>query len=439
MARRLSLAEMQAMQQDQLGFAQRAAEEEGGIAHYQLLWMEMFFITDPEVVRECLVKHADKMHRDPFVSKALGRIMGQGVFVAEGAQWKRQRHLVQPAFHATRIRQYAETMAAYTQEMVDSWQTGQIVAIDQSLAELTLRIIAKTMYGIDLVDQTDKIGRLMKTILTIAEEQLGQFIVLPKWIPTRQHRRQAAALREIRELLRNIVRQRQAEGEDRGDLLSMLLRARDEEGNPMPEEVLLDECITLFVAGHETTAAALTWSWYLLTEHPAIAQQLMAEIDGVLAGEPITFDKIANLPLLDAVIKETLRLYPPAFGFGRSVQEPFTVAGTTFPRRAILLFSTFATHRSSRYYAEPEQFRPQRFVDEATQPDRYTYFPFGAGSRICLGNMFAMMEAAVILATMMANVTLQRADDTTVVMDTVVTLRPRHPLHLRVERRNEVQ
>jgi cytochrome P450 len=258
-----------------------------------------------------------------------------------------------------------------------------------------LRIIAKTMYGVDLADQTAAIGHHMQTLLSIAEAQLGQFVVAPSWLPTRQNRRQKEALAAVRALLRDIIRQRQAEGVDKGDLLSMLLQARDEDGRPMPEEQLLDECMTLFVAGHETTAAALTWCFALLTDHPAVAERLTAEVDEVLQGQPIQFEQIAALPYLDGVLKETLRLYPPAFGFGRAVQEPFSVAGTAFPQKAILRFSVYATHHSPLYYDEPEAFRPERFLDEATKPDRYTYLPFGAGSRICVGNMFAMMEAAV--------------------------------------------
>jgi cytochrome P450 len=212
----------------------------------------------------------------------------------------------------------------------------------------------------------------------------------------------------------------------------MLLSVRDEEGNPMPEQQVLDECLTLFVAGHETTAAALTWAWYLLAQHPDVAQQLCDQIDEVLGDEPLTFEKLSSLPLLEAVIKETLRLYPPAFGFGRQVQEPFTAVGYDFPKNAVILFNSYVTHRRADLYEEPDAFRPERFLDKATEPDRYAYFPFGAGPRICLGNMFAMLEAQVILATMMQQVQLQLAVTKPVELDTLVTLRPKEALLMQV-------
>ena len=432
MTQRLTMNQLAAMQADQLGFVQKATQEQGPVAHYKAMWMEMFFISSPEVIRECLVKHPDKMHRDPFVAGLLRRVLGGGVFLAEGEQWKRQRQQIQPAFHALRIREYAAVMQQYTAEMTAGWTAGQVVNASEMLTQLTLRIIAKTMYGVDLAGQTAELGRLIQTLFALVENQLGRPFNLPLWIPTRENRQQVAIVRQVRELLRGIIHQRQAEGVDKGDLLSMLLQARDEAGNPMPEELLLDECLTLFNAGHETTAAALTWCLALLTQHPPVLARLMAELEQVLGGQPIQFEQIAQLPYLDAVLKETLRLYPPAYAFGRQVQQPFQVGEYTFPKKAILLFSVFATHHSPLYYDQPEAFRPERFLDEATKPDRYTYLPFGAGPRICVGNMFALMEAAVVLATILQNVTLTRADDQPVEVDTVFTLRPKYPLNLRV-------
>ncbi|MCA9972407.1 MAG: cytochrome P450 [Anaerolineales bacterium] len=433
--KKLSYAEMRAFQADQLAFMQQAAAELGGVAHLKMLNLHMFLISEPALVRELLVHHSHQMHRDPFVSRVFKRFTGNGVFTAEDALWQRQRKLLQPAFHAMRIRAYADVMAAYARDMVLGWQTGDAVAVDQALTQLTLRIIAKTMYDVDLAAETAEIGRLMQEILTVAEAQLKMTFLPPAWLPTRLNRRQAAALRQVRDLLRQIVHRRQAEGVDHGDLLSMLLSVRDEAGRPMPEAQLLDECVTLFVAGHETTAAALTWTWHLLTQHPDVLQRLAAEVDAALGGMPVTFERLAAMPLLEAAIKETLRLYPPAFGFGRTVMAPFSAGGIDFPKGAVILFSTFVTHRRPDLYVNPAHFRPERFLDKETAPDRYAYFPFGAGPRICLGNMFAMLEAQVILATMLQHVTLAPATDRPVTLETVVTLRPRDALLLRVTRR----
>jgi cytochrome P450 len=436
--KRLSLAEMQAFQNDQLAFTQaliheRLAQGMGGVAHCKMLWQEMFLVAEPAVIRELLIHHGDKMQRDPFVRRVFKRIMGNGVFIAEGENWRRQRKLVQPAFHAMRIRDYMETMAAYTREMVAAWRPGQEVVIDDELTRLTLRIIAKTMFDVDLETGTAVIGQLMKEILLVGEAQLKMAMPPPAWLPTPGNRRQQRALRAVKELLREIIHQRQAAGEDRGDLLSMLLAARDEEGRPMSEEQLLDECVTLFVAGHETTAAALTWSWYLLAQHPGILAQLRQETVAALAGAPLTFATLAQTPLLEAVVKETLRLYPPAFAFAREVVEPFTAAGYHFPRRAVIMFSVYATHRRPDLWPEPEAFKPERFLNRENEVDRYAYLPFGAGSRICLGNSFAMLEAQTILATMVERVNLTPIDTEPATLDTVITLRPRDPLGMRVK------
>lgn len=435
--KRLSFSEMRALKEDQLGFMQRVAREQGGVAHLKVLWYDLFVISEPDVIRELLIKHPHQLHRDPFSANVLGRFLGNGILMTEGESWKRQRKLMQPAFHALRIRQYTGTMATYAREMVETWRTGDVRAIDQELTQLTLRIIAKTMYDVDLAEQTAEIGRLMKEILSVGEAQLRMSFVPPKWLPTPMNRRQQRALQEVRTLLLDIIRARRAEGTDHGDLLSMLLSVRDEEGAPMPEQQVLDECITLFVAGHETTAAALTWTWHLLSQHPETASQLHVAVDEELGGAPVAFEDLADLPLLDAVIKESLRLYPPAFSFGRTVLEPITVGEHAFPKGAILMISSYATHRRPDLYAAPEQFRPQRFLNAEEQPDRYTYLPFGVGSRVCLGNMFAMLEAAVILATMLQHVRLEPISDRPVEMDTLITLRPRDPLMMRVHKREE--
>lgn len=432
--KKLSFAEMRAFRNNQLPFMLQTAVEIGGVAHLQMMGLNLFIISEPAMIRELLLQHGHQMHRDPFVARVFRRFMGQGVFIAEGETWRRQRRLMQPAFHAQRIHSYAATMAAYTREMMADWQPGQVVAIDRELTQLTLRIIAKTMFGVDIAAQTAVLGNLMQEILTTGEAQLKMPFLPPAWLPTPGNRRQQRALRQVKSLLRDLIAARRVADVDQGDLLSMLLLARDEEGQPMPEAQLLDECVTLFVAGHETTAAALTWAWYLLAQQPAVLAQLQMEVQSVVGDTAVTFDHLAHMPLLEAVIKETLRLYPPAFGFGRQTLEPFTVGDTHFPQGAVILFSVYATHHRPDLWPEPEAFRPERFLDKAATPDRYTYLPFGAGARICLGNLFAMMEAQVILATMAQQGGLTLATDKPVTLDTVITLRPRDPLRLRVEK-----
>ena len=365
--------------------------------------------------------------------------MGNGVFIAEDEAWQRQRKLVAPAFHAMRIRAYAATMADYTREMVGRWRDGQVVALDKELTQLTLRIIAKTMFNVDLLPEAERIGRLMQDLLETGEKQLDAAYPPPNWVPTPTNRRQKAALRELHELIRTIIHQRQASGGDEGDLLSMLLLARDDEGQPMSESQVIDECVTLLAAGHETTAVALAWTWLLLGQSPAVAARLYDEVNGVLGGEPVTFERLAELPYTEAIVKETLRLYPPAFSFGRTPLEEidFTAEGGRylFRKGASLIVSTIAMHRLPEYYPDPLAFRPERWAAGEPQPPKYAYLPFGGGPRVCLGNLFAMMEAQVILATMAQHVRLSPLAESLPHWEPLITLRPKPPVEVRVGRR----
>ncbi len=436
---KVSWRESQALSVDRIGWMIRSATERG-VAHYKVLMFDIFFIAEPNVIRELIVKRPHLLHRDPFTTNVLRRIMGHGVFIAEDEAWQRQRKLVAPAFHAMRIRAYAATMAGYTRQMVGRWQDGQVVALDKELTQLTLRIIAKTMFNVDLLPEAERIGRLMQDLLETGEKQLDAAYPPPNWVPTPTNRRQNAALRELHDLIRDIVRQRQASGRDEGDLLSMLLLARDDDGRPMSEAQVIDECVTLLTAGHETTAVALMWTWLLLGQEPAAAEQLYAEVDGVLGKEPVAFERLADLPYTEAVVKETLRLYPPAFSFGRTPQEDirFTAEGGDyfFRQGASLIISTIAMHRLPEYFPQPEAFRPERWAAGEPPPPKYAYLPFGGGPRVCLGNLFAMMEAQVILATMAQHVRLEPVAAGLPPWEPLITLRPEGTVEMRVSRRS---
>jgi cytochrome P450 len=276
----------------------------------------------------------------------------------------------------------------------------------------------------------------MTVLLETGEAQLDSAYPPPNWVPTPVNRRQNKALGELHGVLRGIIRARQASGRDEGDLLSMLVQARDEDGRPMSEAQIVDECVTLVTAGHETTAVALMWAWLLLGQHPEAADRLYEEVDGQLAGHPLTFEKLAALPYTEMVIKETLRLFPPAFSFGRAPVEDvaFTVNGReyVFKKGATIIISTMAMHRLPEYFPEPDAFRPERWTASEPQPPKYAYLPFGAGPRVCLGNMFAMMEAQVILATMVQQVRLSPEPGVKMEWDPLITLRPSGPVRMRV-------
>ena len=437
-AARLGWGQAQEMSLDRIGWMIRSAAEQG-VSHYKVLWFDIFYIAQPDVVRELIVKRPHLLHRDPFTTNVLRRIMGNGVFIAEDEAWQRQRKLVAPAFHAMRIRAYAETMAAFSREMVGRWRDGETVALDEELTALTLRIIAKTMFNVDLLAEAEHIGRLMRALLETGEKQLDAAYPPPNWVPTPTNRRQNAALRELHTLVRDIIRARQASGRDEGDLLSMLVQARDDDGRPMSEAQIIDECVTLLTAGHETTAVALMWTWLLLGQHPDVADRLAAEGDGVLGGAPVTFERLADLPVTESIVKETLRLYPPAFSFGRTPLEdiPLEVNGQRyfFRKGASLIVSSIAMHRLPEYFPEPEAFRPERWTAGEVAPPKYAYLPFGGGPRVCLGNLFAMMEAQVILATMAQHVRLLPVEPGLPDWSPLITLRPQGEVRLRVTRR----
>ena len=375
---RMTFTEFRQLMTDRVGYLSRSHAQHGSLLHFNVMGIEIFVLSEPDILRDVLLKHSKQMRRDALTSTILKRIMGEGVFTAEGEAWQRQRKMIQPAFHATRIRDYTETMAQFTQDMVAAWCVDDVLSIDRAMAQLTLRIIAKTMYGVDLQDDVAKFGRYMATLTAIAEKQLQTGHLAPTWVPSPANLRFKWSKKRIRSLLQNIVKQRRALGGDQGDLLSMILNARNENGQPMSDELILDELITVFFAGQDTTSAALTWAWHLLMTHPEVTERLRAEVGSVLGDEMVSFEKLAEMPYLEAVIKEALRLYPPAPLLARLTTEPFTVGQVQLPKNALLFLNIFELHRRPEQFPDPTCFKPERFLDEDKLSDRYAYIPFSA-------------------------------------------------------------
>lgn len=387
--------------------------------------IKITYFTTPAAHRDILVNQPDAFHRDPRSGRLFRFLMGESVFTAEGDAWKRRRRLVQPAFHATRVNAYAETMAQYAAEMVDSWRDGTSIDLERAMTDVTMRIIAGTMFGVDLKSTVDEIGQLMQTILRVSEQRLNELIPRPDWWPSAEYRRQREALHDLQRILADIIARRRAANEDRGDLLSMLLLSRDEDGDLLSDEEALAESITLFVAGHETTAVTLMWAFKLLSEHPHVAAQLHDELDRVLAGRTPTLADLPNLPMTELVMKETLRLYPAAYSFGRSSVRPVTVEGYSLPAKRMVMLSPYILQRNPALFDAPDAFRPERFAEDAAQEiGRYAFLPFGAGPRVCLGNSFAMLEIRLLLATIAGRVALALPPGAQVDMAPQVTLHP---------------
>jgi cytochrome P450 len=363
------------------------------------------------------------------------------LLTSEGEFWKRQRKLSQPAFHAKRIQAYGETMVSYTQAMLDTWTEDQVRNVNNDMMRLTLSIVVKSLFNTEIGEEANRIGEALTTVLDATTDGMRSlFFMLPEWAPLPRNIRNKRGVRQLDTIISRIIDERRGSSEDKGDLLSMLLLAEDEDGNRMTDKQLRDEVVTLVLAGHETTANALTWSWFLLSQHPEVEAKLHEEVDRVLGGRAPTLEDLRKLEYTNMIFKEALRMYPPIPAYGRETIVPVELGGYTLPAGSIINISPHVFHMDSRWWEKPEEFRPERFSKEnEKQIPKYAYLPFGGGPRICIGNSFAEMEAVLLLATIAQQYRL-RLDpaDQEVVPEPTLTLRPRHNLTMRLERREPV-
>jgi len=419
---------LRAMQRDPLGFLTRIAREFGDVVHFTFGPQHLYLINEPDLIREVLVTK----ERAFMKGRALQRtklLLGEGLLTSEGDFHLRQRRLMQPAFHRDRIARYAEGMRANAERVAESWRDGQTMDVAQEMTRLTLSIVAQTLFGADVSSEADEIGRALTELMEVFTVLLNPFTQWLMKLPTPKMRSTQRAIERLDATIYRMIEQRRASGVDRGDLLSMLLLAQDE-GEVMTDRQVRDEAMTLFLAGHETTANALAWTFYLLAQNPHV------EIgDGTHAR---------------MVLAESMRLYPPAWIIGRLALENVEIGGYTIPRGAIVIVSQYVTHRDPRYWPEPEKFDPERFRDEDPSPGpaargptspggrgrreaagegisrpKFAYFPFGGGSRICIGEGFAWTEGVIVLQTLARKWRLSLAQSTPVIPKPVITLRLR--------------
>lgn len=363
-------------------------------------------------------------------------IFGHGLLTAEGDTWLRQRRLAAPAFHSRRIAAYGDVMVRYAERMLDGWHDGESRDAHHEMMKLTMQIVSKTLFDAEVSEDEMEVSRAFDAIVEEIALRFRQPLPIPDWLPLPRNRRYLAAVRRLDALVyRFIAARRRVEG-DRGDLLSMLLAARDEDGRGMTDVQVRDEVITLFLAGHETTAIALSWTWYLLARHPEAEARLAEELETVLDGRAPTLEDLPRLSYTEQVIKESMRRYPPAYAFGREAVEDCEIGGYRIPAGATVFMSQWAMHRDSRFFAEPEAFRPERWTAELEQSlPRYAYLPFGGGPRICIGNRFAMMEAVLLLATIARRFRLRLASSDEIKPFPSITLRPVGGVPVRLEAR----
>jgi cytochrome P450 len=400
--------------------------------------MHLYFVADPAVIDEILVKKADAFRKDR-TSRLMGRVIGKGLLVNEGEPWRRQRRLMQPAFHQRHLQSYALLMATAAERAAAGWRDGEVRNVHDDMMGVTMTIVAEALFGTGVAGNTDRIGEAIAEMMEEFSRILGLAARFqpPAWVPTRINRKLRASARQIDGLILGIIAARKkshAQGDtERDDLLSLLIDARDEDGAGMSDTQIRDEAMTLFLAGHETTALALTYALYLLAMHPDRQARLAEEVTRVLGGRRPTFEDLPALAETELVVLETMRLYPPAWVMARQALTNVEVGGFRFPRGAEFVMSPWVVHRDPKLFADPDAFEPDRWREDlAKRLPRFAYFPFGGGPRVCIGNRFAMMEAKLVLAALLQRFRFEAAADTRLELRPSVTLRPRDGLRLRL-------
>ncbi len=411
---------------DPLTFVQGVQRSFGRLA---TVWMgpyPMVMFFRPEHVRYFLIEHP-RDFTNSEVAAGLKRTLGRGLLTTDGEYHRRLRKLVQPAFAKKRVDGYADVMVRHTRELLDTWQSGARLDIARAMQQLTLRIVAQALFDVDVQIERPDLSEAFQLVIENPTQIPWSVNALHLDLPFLPYGKYMAGRRALDDYIYGLIARRRAEGRDRGDVLSTLLAARDDDGAGLTDEEIRDQTMTLFAAGHETTANALSWTFYLLSEHPAERERLSAELADVLGGRDPTPDDLPHLPYLDWVVTESMRLYPPAWMQGRHASVPFELEGYRFPAGTIAMFSQWVIHRLPDLWGDPDRFRPERWDPAHNQEMPYgAYFPFGGGPRTCIGMPFAQLEARLLLATILQRFTPTLVPGYPVVPRPRVTLRPKY-------------
>jgi cytochrome P450 len=427
---------LMSFRRDVLEFVMNNLRQYGDLVPLKILNLDAYQVNHPDLIAEVLSKNYTTWRKSYVYKYVMGDYIGNGLLISDGDFWRRQRKLIQPAFHTQRIQAYADTMVDYTQRMLDDWPSGETRDLSEEMMHLTLMIVGKTLFNSDLHKASNQVAQAVHDMIYDVSSESRAIIRLPKWIPTPLRMRKKRTNRSLDAVVLPMIEARRSSGEDTGDLLSILLLAKDENGEGMDDQQVRDEAVTLVLAGHETTANALTWTLYLLNQHPEIEQKLLSEIQTVLGERLPKLEDVRDLTYSEKVLKESMRLYPPAWNIGRMPAEDTVLAGMAIKQYSPILIPIYAVHRDERWYPEPEKFDPERWTaaNEAKIP-RYAYMPFGGGPRICIGNAFAMMEATLILVSVLQKFRLRLVPNHPVVPEPTVTMRPKYGMKMVIEKR----
>jgi cytochrome P450 len=418
-----------------LDFFTKLARTYGDVTSYRMAGEQLFLINDPKLIRDVLVTHNRNFTKSRGLERSK-RLLGQGLLTSEGAFHLRQRRLMQPAFHRDRVAGYGDLMVGYADRMRRSWTDGATLDIAREMNRLTLSIVGRTLFDVDVEQQAATVGEALTAVMESFWMTMLPFGEVLERLPVPKLRRARMARARLDAIIYRMIADRRSSGGDRGDLLSMLLAAQDEDdGGGMTDDQVRDEAMTIFLAGHETTANALTWTWFLLSNAPDVEARLHAEVSNALNGRlPSTAD-LPSLPFVERVVTEAMRLYPPAWIIGRRAIDEYRLNEYVVPPRSILVMSPYIIQRDPRFYADPDRFDPDRWTPEfrAGLP-RFAYFPFGGGPRQCIGESFAWMELILLVATIAQQCRLRLVPGHPVVPQPLITLRAKHGMRMTVER-----
>ena len=419
---------------DPLGYCTRCAREYGDVVALRFFHFPYYLVSRPDLIEDVLVTHHKGFTKSVDYRLWLRAVLGDGLLTSEDGLWRRRRELAQPAFHHDRIATYAEVMAACTDRMLRGWATGDVRNVHGDLMHLTLQIVASVLFGADIDREAEDVEHALAVVMRHAAEWSA--FPVPLFFPTPANLRWKRALRRLDEVVDGIIRARRRGGADRGDLLSMLISGRDESGRPMNDREIRDEVMTIVLAGHETTAVALSWTFSLLSQHPAAEAALWAEVDGATADRLPNAADLPRLHYTGWVVKEAMRLFPPVWAIGREARTDGTIGGFRLRKKTQVFVSPYVVHRDPRWFPGPGEFRPERWADGLEQRlPRFAYFPFGGGPRHCIGHGFATTEAVLVLAAIARRFQLRIVPDRPAVPYPTITLRPKDGMWMTITRR----
>lgn len=409
----------------------------GDVTTFRMGKIPVFLINHPDLIRDLLVTNHSKFIKGRALQRAKG-LLGEGLLTSEKEFHLRQRRMIQPAFHRSRINEYAKAMIEFSDKLSGEWQDGDVRDIDKEMMRLTLWIVGKTLFNANVEEDANKIGAAMTTIVSMFNFMLFPFSELLEKLPLPPIKRLKNARKTLDDVIYKIIDERRKSGADTGDLLSMLLMAQDEEtGGAMTDKQVRDECLTIFLAGHETTSNALTWTFYLISQNPASEAKFHAELDEILGDKPLMPEDYPRLKFTEQILAESMRLFPPAWTIGRLATEAHKFGGFQIQPKNLVLASQFVMHRDARFWENADEFLPERWerlsIKEAG--NKFIYFPFSKGVRNCVGENFAWMEGVLLLANLGRNWKLSLMPAQKIALDPMITLRPKYGMKMKLEKR----